>query len=31
MIGDRLYDIEGAKSVGISSIAVLYGYGMKKS
>jgi len=27
MIGDRLYDIEGAKSVGISSIAVLYGYG----
>jgi len=27
MIGDRKYDIIGAKSVGIGSIGVLYGYG----
>jgi phosphoglycolate phosphatase len=29
MIGDREYDIIGAKKVGISSIGVLYGYGNK--
>ena len=29
MIGDRLYDIEGANEVGIDSIGVLYGYGSK--
>ena len=27
MVGDRKYDINGAKAVGIDSIAVLYGYG----
>ena len=27
MIGDRLYDIEGANEVGVDSIGVLYGYG----
>lgn len=27
MVGDRFYDIEGAKANGIDSIAVLYGYG----
>lgn len=27
MIGDRFYDIEGAKTVGIDSVGVLYGYG----
>jgi phosphoglycolate phosphatase len=27
MVGDRYHDIEGAKSVGIDSIGVLYGYG----
>ena len=27
MVGDREYDITGAKAVGISSIGVLYGYG----
>ena len=30
MVGDRLHDIEGAKSVGIASIGVLYGYGSKE-
>jgi len=30
MIGDRKFDIIGAKSVGISSIGVLYGYGGKE-
>ena len=29
MIGDRLYDIEGANEVGVDSIGVLYGYGSK--
>ncbi len=29
MIGDRFYDIEGAKSVGIASIGALYGYGSR--
>lgn len=29
MIGDRKYDIIGAKEVGIDSIAVLYGYGSR--
>jgi phosphoglycolate phosphatase len=27
MIGDRKYDIIGAKETGIDSIGVLYGYG----
>ncbi len=27
MIGDRFYDIEGAKEVGVASAGVLYGYG----
>jgi phosphoglycolate phosphatase len=30
MIGDRLHDIEGAKSAGIDSIGVLYGFGTRK-
>lgn len=29
MIGDRFYDIEGAKTVGIDSVGVLYGYGSR--
>lgn len=29
MIGDRFYDIEGAKTVGIDSLGVLYGYGSR--
>lgn len=27
MVGDRYHDIEGAKNLGIKSVAVLYGYG----
>jgi len=27
MIGDRKYDILGAKALGIDSVGVLYGYG----
>jgi phosphoglycolate phosphatase len=30
MVGDRKYDIEGAKDVGISSIGVLYGFGSRE-
>lgn len=30
MIGDRFYDIEGAKSVGIDSVGALYGYGSRE-
>lgn len=30
MAGDRFYDIDGAKSVGIDSIGVLYGYGSRE-
>lgn len=30
MIGDRLHDIEGAKSVGITSMGVLFGYGSRE-
>ncbi len=30
MVGDRRHDIEGAKSCGIDSIGVLYGYGSEK-
>ena len=30
MIGDRCYDIAGAKEVGISSGGILYGYGSRK-
>lgn len=29
MVGDRFYDIEGAKTVGIASIGALYGYGSR--
>lgn len=30
MVGDRHYDIDGAKKFGIKSIGVLYGYGNRK-
>lgn len=30
MVGDRRFDIEGAKEAGIASIGVLYGYGSKE-
>lgn len=30
MVGDRLYDIEAAKEVGIPSVGVLYGYGSRE-
>jgi len=30
MVGDRKYDIEGAKAVGIPSIGVLYGFGSRE-
>lgn len=30
MIGDRNYDIEGAKEIGIASIGVLYGFGSRE-
>ena len=30
MIGDRMFDVQGAKSHGITSIAVSYGYGPKE-
>ncbi|MCR4588368.1 MAG: HAD-IA family hydrolase [Lachnospiraceae bacterium] len=30
MVGDRHYDIEGAKAAGIHSIGVTYGYGSRK-
>ena len=30
MIGDRKFDINGAKICGIPSIAVLYGYGSRE-
>lgn len=30
MIGDRMHDINGAKEVGIKSMAVLWGYGTKE-
>ncbi len=29
MVGDRLYDVNGAKGAGILSVGVLYGYGSK--
>lgn len=29
MVGDRFYDIEGARAVGIASIGALYGYGSR--
>lgn len=29
MIGDRFYDIEGAKAVGIASVGALFGYGSR--
>jgi phosphoglycolate phosphatase len=28
MVGDRIYDIQGAKSLGINSIGATYGYGL---
>jgi phosphoglycolate phosphatase len=30
MVGDRVYDIEGGRHVGIDTVGVLYGYGDKK-
>ncbi|SEF54415.1 phosphoglycolate phosphatase [Eubacterium ruminantium] len=30
MVGDRMYDIEGANEAGIDSIGVLYGYGSRE-
>ncbi len=30
MVGDRKYDVEGAKQVGITSIGVLYGFGTEE-
>ena len=30
MIGDRMFDVIGAKSHGITSIAVSYGYGSRE-
>ena len=30
MVGDRRYDIEGAKEANITSIGVAYGYGSTK-
>ena len=30
MVGDRLFDIEGAKFFGMECIAVLYGYGSRE-
>lgn len=30
MVGDRRYDVEGAKTVGINSIGVLYGFGSRE-
>ncbi len=29
MVGDRFYDIEGAKAAGIASVGALYGYGSR--
>jgi len=29
MVGDRFYDIEGAREVGIASIGALFGYGSR--
>lgn len=30
MIGDRCFDVEGAKSMGMASVGVLYGYGSRE-
>ena len=30
MVGDRLYDVEGAKNCGIDALGVLYGYGSRQ-
>ena len=30
MVGDTIYDIQGAKDAGIDSVAALYGYGDKE-
>lgn len=30
MIGDRYFDIDGAKAVGLESVGILYGYGTKE-
>lgn len=30
MVGDRLYDINGAKKIGIDSVGVLFGYGSRE-
>ena len=29
MIGDRKFDVEGAKALGVESVGVTYGYGSK--
>ena len=30
MVGDTIYDIQGAKDAGIDSVAALYGYGIRE-
>ncbi len=30
MVGDRFYDIDGARTVGLDSVGVLYGYGSRE-
>ena len=30
MVGDRKFDVEGAKAIGVTSVAVAYGYGPKE-
>ncbi len=30
MVGDRKYDVIGARQVGVDSIGVLYGYGSRE-
>ena len=30
MVGDRIYDIEGGKRMGIDTVGVLFGYGSRE-
>jgi phosphoglycolate phosphatase len=30
MVGDRFYDIDGAKAVGVDSAGAVYGFGTEK-
>ena len=30
MIGDRKFDVEGARALGVESVGVTYGYGSKE-